>query len=185
MDKTLFEEIISSAINIASGGRVESISHIAPDKMMTSEQVQQLDLTKEAIVEALLQDPRVASAECREGKFHVVTEEGAITFNFVFGYEGEGSRFVIEDEGARQEPVTAAEASIEETVQILFELVKEGVTVEDFIESSLKNPRVMSAEYKNGRFHFETTEGPINFWFPFLSSRSKEKKKEGNDESKA
>ena len=46
-DKRVVEEIISSAINIASGGRVESIKQLAPDKIMTSEQVQQLHMKKE------------------------------------------------------------------------------------------------------------------------------------------
>lgn len=172
MDKRVVEEIISSAINIASGGRVESIKQFAPDKMMTSEQVQQLHTNKEDILEAFMKDPRVTSAECREGKFHIVTREGEITFNFVFGDEGEGVRFVVEDKSARQEPVMLPEMSDIEIARMLFDICKSGMTVEDFIEIALENPHITSCEYKNGRFYFETTEGPVDVWFPFLQSRS-------------
>jgi hypothetical protein len=169
-DKKLSEkrvmDIIGSAVNTASGGRVENITRLAPDKMMTSEQVQGITLTKEAILEALLQDPRVLSAECREGKFHIATEDGTKTFNFVFGDEGEGTRFVIDDESIKQEPVRTPEVSTEEMVQMLFDLCNEGVTAEDLIKSFLSNPKVISAEYRNGNFHIQSTEGTLNFWFP-------------------
>ncbi len=57
MDKRIVEDIITCAINIASGGQVESILHTAPEKMMTSEQVQQLHMNKEDILNALIHDP--------------------------------------------------------------------------------------------------------------------------------
>ena len=176
MDKKVAEDIISSALNIASDGRVESIKYIAPDKMMTSEQIQQLNLTKEGILEALLQDPRVISAEGKEGKFHIETEEGNITFNFVFGDEAEGVRFAIEDETTSQEPLIVTEPSIEKMVEALFDLCNKGVTVEDLIESFLKDPCVTTAEYRDGRFHIRSSKGTLNFWFPFLKTRSLEGK---------
>ena len=182
IDDKIVMDIIESAVNVASGGLVEHITKIAPDKMMTSEQVQALNLTKELLIDAFLQDPRVISAECRQGKFQIVTEEGTITFNFVFGDEGEGPRFMIEDRSVKQETDTTSEASPEEIAEALFDLCDNGVTVEDLIEAFLEDPCVSSAEYKDGRFNFQTTEGPITFWFPFLSRRSKEEKKEDNDE---
>lgn len=179
MDKRIAEEIISSAINIASGDRVESIKQSAPDKMMTSEQVQQLHLKKEEILDALMQDPRVTSAECKEGKFHVVTEAGSITFNFVFEDEEQSGEFMIEEENACQDP-NSNHAMIDiELARTFLEIINAGVTVEDLIEHFLEDPCITTGDYKNGRFYFETTEGPLDFWFPFLKSRSDAVEKEG------
>ena len=41
--------------------------------------------------------------------------------------------------------------------------VKEGVTIEDFLESFREDPRVISATYDNGTFRIETIVGPTIF----------------------
>jgi hypothetical protein len=88
MDKERVMDIIGAAFNTASGGRLEATGDTAVDKLMTSEQIEKLNLTKEALIEAFLQDPRVVSANCKDGKFRVVTNDGTIDFNLVFGDEG-------------------------------------------------------------------------------------------------
>jgi len=87
MDKGRVMDIIGNAFNAASGGRLEAIGDTAVDKLMTTEQIDKLNLTKEALIEAFLQDPRVVSASCKDGKFCVVTDEGTINFNLVFDDE--------------------------------------------------------------------------------------------------
>ncbi len=101
-----------------------------------------------------------------------MTKEGSITFNFVFEDEKESSRILIEDENAIQEPATNDEEYYEELAKLFLDIIKSGATVKDLIESFLNNPSVLSGEYKNGRFYFQTTDGPFDFWFPFLKSRS-------------
>lgn len=176
MDKEKVKDIISTAFNRATGGGLEAIGDSAIDKLMTSEQVQKLHLTKEALIEAFHQDPRVTSVALENGKFHIGTEESIITFNLVFGDEGESPRFALEDESAFEQPVTTPDISIEEMARAFLDLCKSGATVEDLIETFLEDPYFTAAEYKNGRYYFETTEGPLDFWFPFLRHRSEEEK---------
>ncbi len=97
MDKERVMDIIGTAFNTASGEGLEAIGDTPVDKVMTSEQVQKLNLTKEALIEAFLQDPRVVSANCKDGTFRVVTDEGTINFNFVFDDERSCGRVIKSD----------------------------------------------------------------------------------------
>ena len=90
----------------------------------------------------------------------------------------------LEDESACARPVKVPDISAEEILAGLFHLCELEVTVEDLIETALKDPTIRSAGYENGRFHFETTDGPIDFTFPFLRRRLKEDKKEGMNDSR-
>ncbi|MBI4690036.1 MAG: hypothetical protein HY754_07185 [Nitrospirae bacterium] len=174
MDKEIAQEIISAAINRATSGRVESIKDIAPDQMMTSEQVQGLNFTKEAILEAFLQDPCVISAECHEGKFQIVTSEGTINFNFVFGDEGEGVKFepeVINIEHEKTGAASECDDEVEKFVDALFDFYESGQSLiaENIIENAMKNPDIISAEFKDGQFHFQSkTQGYFTFKVPFI-----------------
>jgi hypothetical protein len=42
------------------------------------------ELTKEMVIEALLEDPEIISAEYRDGEFHVVTTFGPKSFKLSF-----------------------------------------------------------------------------------------------------
>jgi hypothetical protein len=87
IDKKLAKEIIATALNVATKGKVEieKITDIPPATgTMTAEKIQELDITKESLLCAFLSDPRVISAECKDGEFHIETVEGKISFNFKF-----------------------------------------------------------------------------------------------------
>lgn len=186
MDREMAMDIISTAVDIASGGLMDrKIITTPPRKMMTSEQVQMTRLTKESIVNALLKDPRVISAECREGKFNIETKEGTITFNFVFGDEKEGPRFVIDDENIKMKSDTTQdfsheeyETEVKEFFKQMMEDAKNGMTVEEFIEVMTDDTTLTSVEYKNGTFFCHSAEGTFEFYFPFFKRRSKEIKNE-------
>ncbi len=103
MDKETVMDIIGTSLNIATRGRLEAMGDTPVDKLMSCEQVQKLNLTKEALIEAFHQDTRVTAVACEEGRFHVITNEGTISFNFVCG---DDPRFVLEDKSACEQPVT-------------------------------------------------------------------------------
>lgn len=85
MDKNLAMEIIAKALNTATnGGLVKAELGPYKGKIMSAEQVQKLGLKKEDLIEAFLKDPRVISAECENGKFHINTTDGKFSFNFIF-----------------------------------------------------------------------------------------------------
>lgn len=84
MDDKLVQDIIRTAVDAASHGGVESITTTPPPKSMNKDQLQKTSITKKLLIEAFLKDPRVISAEYKDGQFHIQTEEGTIHFNFVF-----------------------------------------------------------------------------------------------------
>ncbi len=85
VDKHLTMEIIAKALDTATNGRLAKagLGHYK-GKIMSTEQVQELGLTKEELIKAFLKDPRVISAECKNGKFKINTKEGKLSFKFIF-----------------------------------------------------------------------------------------------------
>jgi hypothetical protein len=84
-DKDLAVEIIARALGvITSVGIVEVETGPYKGKTMSDEKVQNLGLTKEVLIQAFLKDPRVTSAEFKDGKFRIDTTEGKLSFKFKF-----------------------------------------------------------------------------------------------------
>lgn len=85
IDKNLAMEIIATAVNVATKGKVEKITDIPPETgTMTAGKIQELGMTKESLLGAFLSDPRVISAECKNGELHIEIAEGKLSFNFKF-----------------------------------------------------------------------------------------------------
>lgn len=85
VDKNLAMEIIAKALDTATNGRVAKAGLLPyKGKVMSTEQVQELGLTKEELIQAFLKDPQVISAECKNGEFHINTTEGKLSFKFKF-----------------------------------------------------------------------------------------------------
>ena len=84
MDDKLVQDIIRTAFDTASHGGVESIITTPPPKSMDKDQIQKKGITKKSLIKAFLKDPRVISAEHKDGQFHIHTEGGTIHFKFVF-----------------------------------------------------------------------------------------------------
>lgn len=85
VDKHLAMEIIAKVLDTATNGRVAKAG-LGPykGKLMSAEQVQELGLTKEDLIQAFLKDPRVISAECKNGEVHINTTKGKLSFKIKF-----------------------------------------------------------------------------------------------------
>ncbi len=84
MDDKLVQDIIRTAVDATSHAGVESVITTPPPKSMNKNQFQKKGITKKSLIEAFLKNPRVISAEHKDGQFHIHTEEGTIHFKFVF-----------------------------------------------------------------------------------------------------
>lgn len=93
VDKHLAMEIIAKALDTATNGRVAKAG-LGPykGKVMSTEQVQELGLTKEELIQAFLKDPQVISAECKNGEVHINTTDGKMSFKFIFEDEKTSGR---------------------------------------------------------------------------------------------
>lgn len=92
MDKDTVMDIIASALDKATKGKVEKIitDPVPKEGTMTSDKFGELAITRESLISALLEDPRVISAEYKDGQCHITTPDGKISFNFKFGDESSG-----------------------------------------------------------------------------------------------
>lgn len=85
MDKKTVMDIIATAFDIATNGKIEKVTDSVPKEgTMTSGQFEKLAITREALIGAFLEDPRVVSAEYKDGQCHIATLEGTIKFIFKF-----------------------------------------------------------------------------------------------------
>ena len=79
-------DIIATALDKATKGKVEKVitDTVPMERTMTSDKFEKLAITREALIGALFEDPRVVSAEYKDGQCHIATLEGTIKFNFNF-----------------------------------------------------------------------------------------------------
>jgi len=85
INNNLAAEIIAKALNVATNGRIEKINYMPPETgTMTAEKIQEIGITKESLLGAFRSDPRVISAECKNGEFHIKTVAGKLSFKFKF-----------------------------------------------------------------------------------------------------
>jgi len=90
-DKVIARKIIVEALSRAANQDIEDVFDIDPGKgLMSSEQLVELGLNRDKLIECLLQDQQVISADCVEGEFLVGTTDGEIQFRLVFSDEAKG-----------------------------------------------------------------------------------------------
>jgi hypothetical protein len=92
-DKKTAGKIIAGALSRAANKEVEIVVDLDPGKeLMSSEKIGELGISREKLIESLLRDPQVMSADCVEGEFRVSTICGEIQFRLVFGDEPRGGK---------------------------------------------------------------------------------------------